>query len=129
MRLELYPEDLKLQHQNVAIHPTAVRFEHLSEQAQKAVIAVGEGTFVRGDRYNVVHPPAAAPDRFPLPLQMLKLQGEVAVIFVRKHLAVEVAQDAAAQVMHTFLTSAIATPEARQFYVELKTRNEGGEDA
>lgn len=60
MKLELDELDLQKEHRD---RPTStIKFEHLTEAAQAAVIAVGRGTFYRDrgsshENYNAVFPP------------------------------------------------------------------------
>lgn len=71
MKLSLYSEDLKPEHQNLTAR--AVRFEHLSDEAQAAVILVGRGVFYECDRwnsYNVVNPPKPRVDWSKVPERM-----------------------------------------------------------
>ena len=63
MKLELYEENLKPEYQNLPCR--AIKFEHLTDEAQQAVVAVGRGTFYRDrgthlENYNVVYAPEVA---------------------------------------------------------------------
>lgn len=58
MRLELNDEDLKFECRDV--NPSMTKFEHFQHEAQKAIEAVGKGTYYNNDRsnYNVIYPPS-----------------------------------------------------------------------
>jgi len=60
LRLELESSDLQAKYENMST--SSVKFEHLTEVAQQAVMIVGLGTFFRDkgsrwENYNVVYSP------------------------------------------------------------------------
>lgn len=92
MRLELDPLDLKpefIKKGDQAISTGEVTFAHLSEAAQKAVLAVGRATFHSFDRqtYNAVYPPVNV--------------NATAVRIIQKKPLVIIMDDATFRVYHT----------------------------